>query len=213
MKWFWSRNSGTEEATPSLNSSARAQLSGDAAELAQKLLGEATSSAEQAERSFKRQALCRKIPAYLIKAVALFGGLSITVMPGPYVPVAGLVITAAVLLDQLLSNYKRMIVYTIAHNAVRRTLRRIEAEYNDNIIHIVNVNTQPKGGKEAKQMLIDLARRSSRALRDEMDRIHTAVDQANVDFLRALNVDQPTQTHIPPPSASPPSALPPPTAT
>jgi hypothetical protein len=125
--------------------------------------------------------------------------------PGINVHVAGVVVSASVLLDQWLSNHARMIVYTIAEQAVKRTLRRVKDEYSDQIVTVVRLANENGREVEANQMLTELASRSSRILRTEMDRIHTAVEEANLEFLRALNVDQQTQTHLPPPPSPGPS--------
>jgi hypothetical protein len=46
-------------------------------------------------------------------------------------------------------------------------------------------------------MLTHLARNSAKVLRDELDRIHTAVEDSNIEFLGSLNVDRPTETPLP----------------
>ena len=140
----------------------------------------------------------RKVIAYTLKAIALFGGLFVaTIVPliklNPIIP--GIIISAAVILDQLTSNYRRMLSYTVAASAIDRTQRRVGNKYNDQLIPIRAAIA--RGGKQksdAEERLTTLAADSAKALRDELDQIHTAVETANIEFLSSLNLDQPTQT-------------------
>jgi phosphomevalonate kinase len=108
----------------------------------------------------------------------------------------GIIISAAVLLDQLFSNYKRMMTATVAGAAVARTIRKVQNNYNDQVLDVIKKNQQGNAAA-ASDLLLELARLSSKTVRDEMDRIKTAVSEANIQFLSSLNMDQPATTVLP----------------
>jgi len=169
--------------------------SASAAELAQQLLDDAQKSADASRLLYTTHAKRRLMLAYLLKAVALFGGLFVaTVKIDPTIP--GVIIAAAVILDQLMSNHRRMLTETIAASAITRTQRRVGNSFNDQVVSVVEANEKGQG-EAAAAMLTDLARNSAKVLRDELDRIHTAVEDSNIEFLGSLNVDRPTETPLP----------------
>ena len=133
--------------------------------------------------------------AYGLKGIALFGGLFVAVVQS-HPAIMGVVISAAVLVDQLMSNHQRLITEQVAVNAVQRTLRRIETDYNDQVLAVIEATSKGKNTK-AQDLLSKLAATSTKALRDELDRIHTAVEVADLQYLSALNVEHPTQTTVP----------------
>jgi hypothetical protein len=89
-----------------------------------------------------------------------------------------------------------MLTETIAASAITRTQRRVGNSFNDQVVAVVSMNEKGKSEAAAK-MLTDLARKSAKVLRDELDRIHTAVEDSNIEYLGSLNVDRPTETPLP----------------
>jgi hypothetical protein len=118
-----------------------------------------------------------------LKGIALVGGLAVAVAPWGTTAL-GIVISLAVLADQLFANHKRLLSETEAADAVGRTLRRVEAKYQDLIIDVVHENRA--GNVElARAMLVELARKSTTALDNELDRIKTAVENKNLVLIQA----------------------------
>jgi hypothetical protein len=170
-------------------------MKGDAAEQAQHFLDEAMTEAKNTQRSYERYASWRYYLAVGLKAIALFGGLAVATLNIDKV-VLGIVISAAVLFDQLFSNHKRMMTETVAANAVQRTIRRVQNTYNDQVLDVIEANRKGQSD-DAYALLLALARMSARTVRDELDRIKTAVAEANIQFLSSLNLDQPSNTSMP----------------
>jgi hypothetical protein len=186
-------------------------LRGDATEAAQKFLGEAIQEAEQARSTYDKHASARYYLALALKGVALFGGLIVATSYFNNV-VLGFIISAAVLLDQLFSNYKRMMTDVVASAAVDRTVRKVKTNYNDQVLDVISANEQGDK-KRARELLFTLARDSARTVRQELDRIKEAVAHANIQFLSSLNLDQTAKTelpHAPDVRSSPPPPLVPP---
>jgi hypothetical protein len=174
-----------------------------AADVANALLDDAQKAADSARGSYERQAKRRRWLAYALKGIALFGGLFVATVKVVDPTIPGVVIAAAVTLDQLMSNHRRMISDTAAANAIARTQRRVGNSYNDQVPLIVGKNNAGES-KVAEEMLASLASQSAKALRDELDRIQTAVEQNDIEFLGSLNVDRFAQTSLP--SVSTPAA-------
>jgi hypothetical protein len=167
-------------------------LAGDAAELAQTFLADALNEAQAAEIKYGRNATIHRVLAYGLKAVALFGGLAVATLPVDN-RIMGIIISAAVVLDQLLSNHRRLMTESVARNAVARTKRRVQTDYNARIVPIVQAN-QKGLPDEAREKLIALATSSTADLRKQLDEIQTAVENSRIEFLASLNVDSPAVT-------------------
>ena len=126
------------------------------------LLTDAQSAAIAAKEKYKTHAKWRLRLAYVLKAIALFGGLFVaTVKIDPTVP--GIIISAAVILDQLTSNHRRMLADTTAASAIDRTERRVGNAYNDKITAIVAA-IEKGGGPDAEALLTTLVSDSAKAL-------------------------------------------------
>jgi hypothetical protein len=170
-------------------------LKGDAAEAAQQFLDEAMNEAEQLRVNYVKYAQLRYYLAVVLKGIALFGGLVVATLDVNKVAL-GITISGAVLLDQLFSNYNRMMTDTVAGAAVDRTMRRVRDNYNDRVLDVIKAN-QHGDAAGARDLLLDLARASAKTVRQEMDRIKDAVSRANIQFLSSLNLDQPEKTELP----------------
>jgi hypothetical protein len=179
-------------------------LKGDAAEKAQEFLDEAIKEAKEAEKGYVLRSRWRYYVAVALKGIALFGGLAVATLDINKVAL-GIVISAAVLLDQLFSNHKRMMTESVAGEAVARTIRKVQNNYNDQVLDVIKENQE--GNKAvAYELLLGLARISARTVREEMDRIKEHVALANIQFLSSLNLDQPATTplpHAPPVTTAP----------
>jgi hypothetical protein len=182
-----------------------ANLKGNAAEAAQQFLDEAMKEAKEAQNSYEQYARLRYYLAVLLKGIALFGGLAVATLNVNKVAL-GIIISAAVLLDQLFSNHKRMMTETVAGAAIARTIRKVQNNYNDQVLDVIKAN-QKGDAAAAYELLLALARISAKTIRDEMDRIKTAVAEANIQFLSSLNLDQPVKTVLPHASEAPMAPL------
>jgi hypothetical protein len=168
---------------------------GNAADAAQTFLQDALDVAEVARKKYEWRAACRWWLAVTLKAITLLGGLSVAVLTIDKV-ILGIVISAAVILDQLFSNYSRMMTETIAAAAVARTVRKVKNNYQDQVLDVIQKNKEGNSAA-AQSLLLELARTCAKTVREEMDRIQSAVDNANIQFLSNLNVDKPVQTALP----------------
>ena len=117
--------------------------SGNAAEAAQRFLDEAFKDAKTAADTYGKRASRRRMLAYGLKGIALFGGLFVAVVQS-HPAIMGVVISAAVLVDQLMSNHQRLITEQVAVNAVQHTLRRIETDYNDQVLAVIEATSKEK---------------------------------------------------------------------
>jgi len=175
---------------------------GSAAAAAQEFFNSALNEAKALKGTYESSAKRRRWLAIILKGIALFGGLAVATL-NVYHVVLGVIISVAVLIDQLFSNYGRMMTETIATDAVARTLRRVEGNYNHEVLDVIGANE--KGDSErARALLMDLARKSAKVVRDELDRIRTAVEDANIQFLSNLNLDQAAPANTPLPKAPAP---------
>jgi hypothetical protein len=170
-------------------------LKGNAADAAQQFFSDAMDEAKAAQKKYENHAWWRYWVAIVLKGIAIFGGLAVATLDVDKV-VLGIIISAAVAFDQLFSNYRRMMTETIAGAAVARTIRKVEGNYNDQVIDVIRANQQGNP-TVAYDLLLTLARISARTIRSEMDRIKTAVENANIEFLSSLNLDQPAKTTLP----------------
>jgi hypothetical protein len=167
-----------------------------AADIADQLLKDAQASANDAITDYKHRASFRVGFAYVIKGIALFGGL--VVATTPFLPhILGFIISAAVLTDQLMSNQKRMITYKTAQGAVDRTQRRVGNAYNDRVVQVGELE-DAGDAPVALKLKTELANTSAKTLRDELDKIRDAVQKDDLQYLATLNVNNPPQT--PPPT-------------
>ena len=166
-----------------------------AAGVADRLLADAQGSANSAIAEYKNRASWRVAIAYVIKGIALFGGLVVATTP-LYPHILGFIISAAVLTDQLMSNQKRMITYKTAQGAVDRTQRRVGNAYNDRVVQVAQLEDE---GNTAAAITLktELANSSAKTLRDELDKIRDAVQKDDLQYLATLNVDNPAQTPLP----------------
>lgn len=184
------------------------ETKGDAAEAAQQFLDQAVREAKEARAGYEYRGKARFYLAAVLKLIAVSGGLIVATFDVNKV-VLGVIISAAIIFDQVFSNYKRMMTETVAGAAVDRTVRRVETNYNDQVLDVMRA--RDRGDQErARDLLFTLARASARTVRQELDRIKDAVAHANIEFLSSLNLDQPAQTHLPhAPEARPDPTLPP----
>lgn len=160
----------------------------NAVTLAQKFLNEAMIAAKATQSKYERSTKIRRMLAIALKAIALFGGLAVAT-GWVNQTVLGVVISAAVLLDQLLSNHSRLLSEGVAANAVARTMRIAENSFNYNLVKVIEIRDKGKQ-KAAAQKLIQLAQETAKTVNDELNRIHTAVEKSDIEFLSRLNIEQ-----------------------
>lgn|SRR5215813_9182139 len=185
---------------------AKPNLRGSAVGAAQQFLDEAMAEAKNTQRKYESYAKYRSWLAIVLKAIALLGGLAVaTVNVNPVI--LGVTISVALIVDQLFSNYKRMMTEAAAANAGGRTIRKVEDNYNDQVLDVIRAN-EANQSKVAAELLVALARMSARTIRNEIDRVQTAVAEANLQFLSALNLDQPASTPLPHAASPAPARVP-----
>jgi hypothetical protein len=161
------------------------------AELAQKFLGESWQAARDAKKNYEWQAKWRLYLARGLKGVAVFAGLIVAGNKYINVPteVLGLLISAVVLVDGLLANHRRLVLFTSAGNAVNRAIRRVEHEHNSQLVEVARLRDAGQTS-EAADLLTKSCQAATNKIREEIDKVATGVEDANVELLNSLNVEQ-----------------------
>lgn len=163
---------------------------GNEVKFSQEKFEESISEAEKKKESYIKISKRRKAFAYSLKAISLFGGIVVAVFPIT-ASVVGVLIVIAVALDYISSNYKSLVIYTEAANAIGRTLTKVKNDYNYELLPIIRINSEnnPENTNKVRELVSNLARESMKFVNDELDKIQTAIDLKQVEFLTALNLD------------------------
>jgi len=168
----------------------------------QKTFAEVIESAEKETLRVERETLRRRLVAYLLKTVALFGGIVVAarVLDAQYSSWVGFALVGAVTVDQLFSNHERLLVMTEARAAYRRLLRNIKHEYNQALeIERLTDDTEPAAQERAARKQARNLKAFTDRLHHEMEAVRGALDQADLRALRGLAPAAAAQT-LPAPS-------------
>lgn len=169
-----------ERSTPKSGGSATAYL--------QSVLGGEVAEAEKARKRVAREALCRKGLAYMLKGLAVLGGLVLVagVVP-PMSQRLGLAISGAVTLDFLLSNHQRLLTVVTASQAYRRLLREVARAHRRELSAVLELKSTDSS--KAQKELNQLNSRLVFKLHSDCEAIELALDEADLKALKNLSLD------------------------
>lgn len=166
-----------------------ATANGDVIEYLQKQFEEEYGRASAAAQRLSREAKQRRWAAYTLKAIAIFGGISIAAgLRGVWSQVVGLLVTVAVAVDALFSNHKRLLTVTAAANAYSNLLRNIRQTYNQKLVGILKL--KGPDGKKAKAQLENLIDGLLRELHNEQNQIEGGLQAADLKLLDNISLEQ-----------------------
>lgn len=138
----------------------------------------------------KKEANLRRWGAYVLKGVAIFGGIAVsTGLKENIAQIVGVVIVVAIASDTLLSNHLRLVVMTEAANAYSNLFYKIAANYNNKMIKIESLRNQGKH-QQAYEELVELNQEYNTLIYDNTRIIKEKVQQADLAFLKNLALDK-----------------------
>lgn len=161
---------------------------GNATAYLQSVLGGEFEETEQARKKLAREVLWRKSLAYVLKGLAVLGGLVLAagVVP-PMSQALGLAISGAVTLDFLLSNHQRLITVVTASQAYRRLLREVARTHRRELPSVLRQKQDNPTKAEAE--LNKLNSSLVEKLHTESSKIEQALDEADLKALKNLSLD------------------------
>lgn len=162
--------------------------SGNPTAYLQSVLGSEVEETKEAYKKLSREVIWRKGLAYVLKGLAVLGGLVLAagVVP-PLSQALGLAISGAVTLDFLLSNHTRLITVVTASQAYRRLLREVARTHRRELPSVLQQKQADPAGAEAK--LNELNSRLVGKLHLESEKIEKALDEADLKALKNLSLD------------------------
>ena len=127
-----------------------------------------------------------KTTAYVLKGLAVFGGLVITSgFLHAYDQVVGFAISLAVAYDAFVSNHKRAMSRAAASAAYRELLSTIQSQHTDGLERLLPKKNTPEFDTEATKLLGDLRRTIDKTSGE----IAVALDKTDMEALQALAVE------------------------
>ncbi len=157
--------------------------------LLDKELDELYKRADQGEKRGEMVGLIRRVLAYVLKGVAVGGGL---VIAANFLPehnqAIGVAILVAVAFDTVSSNYKRLIAEVEAGYAFRSLKSRVKSQYNREASPLFE--RQEKGDAAATDALASLKNQAHCTLAQGLDAIEQQLQKADIEALRSLSLDQ-----------------------
>lgn len=136
-----------------------------------------------------REAKWRRFSAYALKAIAVFGGISIAAgLRGVWSQIVGILITVAVALDALFSNHKRLLIVTAASHAYSNLLSNIRQSYNRQLAGVLKLRQtdQDKAKAKLEKLLNDLMLQ----LQNEHQQIIKGLQEADLKLLNTISLEQ-----------------------
>jgi hypothetical protein len=161
-----------------------------AIQLLQKLFGDSLKEVEKCKRRFFFEALRRRITAYGLKAISIFGAI-IVAAKLPYIPqtVLGLAIAAAVGLDQLTANHTRLLSVVAAQYASERLLAKMKLDHGREFPAILAGLQNPATAQVARRSLQSLLSRLNVEAQESIQKILDGVRDADLKALNSLYVN------------------------
>jgi hypothetical protein len=160
----------------------------NAVEYAQNAFAIAFRETEQARLPLRRSSIWRRFWAYGLKAMAVFGGLTIASGLFPsYAQVIGIAIAAAVALDGLFSNHVQMLLVTKAAHAFDRIAKQARRAHQLRLAPILALKeTDPE---QSRQQLMALLSKLTEQLQSGTTEIEMALSEGRIKALEGLNLD------------------------
>lgn len=159
-------------------------------ELAQKFFETAINDATRQRDGLIRQLRIRRGIAYVLKGISLFGAIVVAAkLPWIDQTALGLIIAAAVGLDQLTSNHARLLAIAGAEYAYDRLLAKVKAAHSGELLTVVGLRKAGRATEGIAHLnatltsLTDEINQSKRAIVDNLR-------QADLKALDNLYVDQ-----------------------
>ena len=163
-------------------------------EFLQNRFEEAYKETEQRSAQVSKESKTRLYTAYLLKAVAVFGGIAIAAgLKGVWSQVVGILITVAVAYDALSSNHKRLIVVMKATNAYSTLLSKVRHSYNQKLAPILAISGSDEEATK-KQKLDKLISPLIDELHEGKMTIDSALQEEDLKLLNSLALEQAKST-------------------
>jgi hypothetical protein len=155
----------------------------------QKGYDEAQIKVQDAASKLAKVSKRKRILAYTLKAIAVFGGIVITAgLEGIPAQLVGILIMVAAGVDLIWSNHRRLLVETEAHYAYEALLENVANTHTQELGQILILKqTKPK---EAEQQLIELLEQLISKLNSTRAEIKGSLNKADLEALRSLSLDE-----------------------
>jgi hypothetical protein len=133
----------------------------------------------------------RRAMAYILKAAAAGGSLVVATGKWPEAHQAcGVAVLAAVLLDTISSNHKRLLAEVKAGYAYEALRHHVKSDYNRAVDPLnKRLGAGSAESKAAEEAIASLQQKAHKTLSDGIEGIRTRLAQADVEALQALSLD------------------------
>jgi hypothetical protein len=163
---------------------------GDSLEFQQNRFKEQYEAAGKAAEKLRGEARLRQIAAYILKGIAVFGGIAVAAgLGGKLSQVVGILISVAVAGDSLFSNHKRLLIVKKASNAYSGLLGIISHRFNEALVPILDNQKTSAHKAHAAGDLGKVISSASEMLFEEKKKIDTAVQEEDLKLLNSLSVE------------------------
>jgi hypothetical protein len=154
-----------------------------------KIFEDAYNKAKKEGKKYSQEANTRRVIAYSLKAIAVFGGIALaTGLEKQPAQVIGILIAIVIALDAIFSNHKRLLVITTASKAYKSLFDRIEFEYNSNLAPIIKTKDQGQIAVALEKLEI-LNQQFSKSIYDYTTELKKGVDEADLKLLETIALD------------------------
>ncbi|MEJ8858415.1 hypothetical protein WKW79_27860 [Variovorax robiniae] len=159
-------------------------------EVAQNAFEAAFTEAKKARWPLQLSSFLRRLLAYGLKAIAVFGALAISSgRLSEYAQFIGIAIAVAVAIDGLFSNHVRMMLVTKAAQAYRRLTNEARRAHMLRLPSILAIKVQDSGEEESKQQLLLLLYELTAKLHSGCAEVELALDEGHFKALDTLTLD------------------------
>lgn len=147
-------------------------------------------AAKKAAKKLGNETTKRKVTAYVLKGIAVFGGIAVAAgLRGHWSQAVGILISVAVAADGLLSNHRRLLMVTRASNAYSRLLETISHRYNQALAPILEHQETSAQKADKARDLGKMISSASEMLFTEKQKIDTALQEEDLKLLNSLSVE------------------------
>ena len=130
----------------------------------------------------------RRLTAYLLKGLAVFGGIAVAAgLRGWWSQAVGILITVAVAIDALSANHSRLLTLTKASQAYSRLLETTSHGYDQDLAPLFRL--RGISPHEAEAQLEAMIRTATETLFAERQKIETALQEDDLKLLNSLSVE------------------------
>lgn len=162
---------------------------GDPLVFLQNRFEDAFKEVEVASSKLSRQAQWRRYVAYVLKAIAVFGGFAIAVgLQGVWSQIVGAAITLVVLIDGIWANHKQLLAITEARYAYEGVSARVKHLHTRELGKILELKRADPA--KAESQLMRLLNRLMTELHDNREKIEASLTRSDLRSLRILSLEQ-----------------------